>query len=86
MLDDVEYDDHEAPAIGLVPAGVPWEEVLDHIKIAHHPLLITPGDGGDQYLGAYWANAQLALAEDLGSDQDEAIGEFREFLRERGEA
>jgi hypothetical protein len=85
MLDEVEYDDHEAPAIGLVPTGVPWEEVVDHIKIAHHPLLITPGDGG-QYIGAYWANAQLVVAEDLGSDQDEAIQEFREYLRERGEA
>jgi len=23
-----------------VPAGVSWEEVQDHIKIAHHPLLV----------------------------------------------
>ena len=36
MLDDVEYDDSESPAIGLVPPGVPWEEIQDHIKIAHH--------------------------------------------------
>lgn len=52
MLDDLEYDDSESPAIGLVPAGVSWEDVHDHIKIAHHP----------------------------------AVEEFREFLRERGEA
>ena len=27
MLDEVEYDDGESPAIGLVPPGVPWEEI-----------------------------------------------------------
>jgi hypothetical protein len=28
----------------------------------------------------------VAVIRDLGSDQDQAIGEFREVLRERGEA
>ena len=40
MLDDLEYEDSEPPAIGLVHDGVPWEDVQDHIKIAHHPLLV----------------------------------------------
>lgn len=40
MLDDLAYEDSESPAIGVVPAGVSWEEVQDHIKIAHHPLLV----------------------------------------------
>ncbi len=85
MLDDLAYDDSESPAIGIVPAGVPWEEVRNHIKIGHHPLLVSPDDLG-QYVGAYWAGTKLVVARDLGSDQDEAVREFREILRERGEA
>jgi len=85
VLDDLEYDDSESPAIGLVPGGVSWEEVQNHIKIAHNPLLVPRGDG-DEYVGAYWADTQLVVAGDLGSDQDEAVREFRELLRERGEA
>ena len=84
MLDDLEYDDSEPPAIGLVPAGVPWEDIQDHVKIAHHPILVLP-EGSDQYAGAYWTGTQMAVADDLGSDQEQAICEFREFLRERGE-
>jgi hypothetical protein len=85
VLDDLAYEDSESPAIGVAPAGVSWEEVQDHIKIAHHPLLVPSADGG-QYVGAYWAGTKLVVAEDLGSDQDQAIREFREFLRDHGEA
>ena len=85
MLDDLEYEDSESPAIGLVHAGVPWEDVQDHIKIAHHPLLVLP-EGSTQYAGAYWTGTRMAVTGDLGSDQEQAICEFREFLRERGEA
>jgi hypothetical protein len=85
VLDDLEYDDSEAPAIGLVPAGVTWEEVQNHIKIAHNPLLVPVGDRAE-YVGAYWAGTELVVAGDLGSDQDQAVREFREFLHERGEA
>jgi hypothetical protein len=85
MLDDLEYDDSESPAIGLVPNGVSWEEVQNHIKIAHNPLLVPRADSAE-YVGAYWADTRLVVAEDLGSDQDEAVREFRELLRERGEA
>src|SRR6266536_3171879 len=60
-------------------------EVEDHIKIAHHPLLVPPADGGE-YAGAYWAGTKLVVAEDLGPDQDGAVTEFRELLHERGEA
>ena len=61
MLEDLEFDDGDTPAIGLVPPGVTWEEVHDHIKIAHHHLLVLrsrrglhwrlldrPGDGPGQ--------------------------------------
>lgn len=85
MLDDLEYDDSESPAIGLVPAGVSWGDIQDHIKIAHHPLVALP-TGGTQYAGVYWTGTAMAVIEDLGSDHDQAIGEFREILRERGEA
>ena len=84
MLDDVEYDDSEPPAIGLVRAGVPWVEVQDHLKIAHNPLLVLP-EGSDRYAGAYWTGTKMVVTTDLGSDHEEAISEFREFLREHGE-
>ena len=84
MLDDVEYEDSEPPAIGLVRAAVRWADVQDHIKIAHHPILVLP-EGSTQYAGAYWTGTQMAVIEDLGPDQEQAICEFREFLREHGE-
>ncbi len=85
MLDDLEYDDSESPAIGLVPTGVQWADIQDHIKIAHHPLLALPG-GDAQYVGVYWTGTAMAVIRDLGSDHDQAIGDFREALRELGEA
>jgi hypothetical protein len=84
MLDDLVYDDGEPPTIGLVPAGVSWDEVRDHIKIAHGPLLVGPGADG-QFAGAYWAGTEMVVAGGLGPDQEEALGEFRDLLRERGE-
>jgi hypothetical protein len=84
VLDDLDYDDSESPAIGLVPAGVPWADVQDHVKIAHSPLLVWPEDSPG-YVGAYWAGARLVVAEDLGPDQEQAVAEFRDHLRERGE-
>jgi hypothetical protein len=85
MLDGITSDDSEAPTIGLVPVGVTWEDVQNHIKIVHAPLLVPLGDGG-QYRGVYWDSTMLAATDDLGSDQEQALGEFRDFLRERGEA
>jgi hypothetical protein len=85
VLDDLECDDSEPPAIGLVPDGVPWEDIRDHIKIAHNPLLVLP-EGRAQYAGAYWTGTDMVVTEDLGSDLDQAIDDFREYLRERGEA
>lgn len=85
MIDDLSVDDSESPAIGLAPAGVSWVDVQDHIKIVHSPLLV-PSQDGSQYRGAYWADTKLVVTDDLGPDQEEAVGEFREILRERGEA
>jgi hypothetical protein len=65
VLDDLEYDDGDSPAIGLVPAGVSWEDVRDHIKIAHSPLLMLQGSG--QYAGVYWTGTEAVVTEDLGS-------------------
>ncbi len=84
VLEDLAHDDSDAPAIGLVPAGVPWEAVQDHIKISHSPLLMLQEDTGE-YVGVYWSSSRAAIAEDLGPDQDEAVQEFREFLRDHGE-
>jgi hypothetical protein len=85
VLDDLEYDDSESPAIGLVRAGVSLEAVHDHIKIVHSPLLVLPG-GSTQYVGIYWTGTRAVVTEGLGSDHDLAVHEFREFLRDRGEA
>ena len=42
-------------------------------------------EGSTRYAGAYWTGTQMVVIDDLGSDQEQAICEFREFLRERGE-
>ncbi len=84
MFEDLDCDDSEEPPIGLVPADVPWDEVYDHIKIVHSPLLVGP-DASGEYAGAYWADSKMVVAEDLGSDQEEAVSEFRDLLRERGQ-
>jgi hypothetical protein len=84
VLDDLSYDDSDEPGVALVPAGVSWDEVEDHIKIVHGPLVAGPDDRG-QYAGAYWANTRMVIEPDLGSDLDEAVREFRAILRERGQ-
>jgi hypothetical protein len=58
--------------------------VRDHIKIAHHHLLV-PSAGGDDYAGAYWTGTDMVVLDDLGSDQEQAIDEFRTFLQEHDE-
>jgi hypothetical protein len=85
VLHDLEIDDSESPAIGVAPVGATWDEVRDHVKIAHSPLLVWPQDGAE-YAGAYWAGTDMVIVDDLGADQDEAVSEFRDVLRERGEA
>jgi hypothetical protein len=85
MLDNLEFDDSDSPAIGLVPPGVSWAQVRDHIKIAHHSLLVPPpADGGD-FAGAYWTGTELVVIDDLGPDQDQAIDDFRAVLQDLGE-
>ena len=84
MLEDLEFDDSDSPAIGLVPPGVSWEQVRDHIKIAHHHLLMPSADG-DDYSGVYWTGTDMAVVEDLGPDQEQAVDEFRAYLQEHDE-
>jgi hypothetical protein len=85
MLDDLEFDDSDSPAIGLVPPGVSWEQVRDHIKTAHHSLLVpSAADGGD-FAGAYWTGTDMVVIDDLGPDQDQALDDFRAALQDLGE-
>jgi len=85
MLDNLEFDDSDSPAIGLVPPGVSWAQVRDHIKIAHHSLLVPPpADGGD-FAGAYWTGTEMVVIDDLGPDQDQAVDDFRAVLQDLGE-
>jgi hypothetical protein len=84
VLDGLGYDDSEPPSIGLVPPGTSWDEVYDHIKISHNFLLVeTEPDG--EYAGAYWTGREMIVLDDLGPDQDEALDDFRDQLRQRGE-
>jgi hypothetical protein len=85
VLDSLSYDDSEPPSVGLVPPGTAWEAVYDHIKIAHDFLLIQPADGADGYAGAYWTGTEMIVLDDLGTDTDEALDDFRDQLRQRGE-
>jgi hypothetical protein len=84
LLNDLEYDDLESPAIGVVPGVVGWDEVQDHIKIAHSPLLVLLA-GGAEYSGVYWTGTEAVQVADLGTDLEEALDEFRAVLNERGE-
>ena len=84
MLDGLTYDDSESPSVGLVPPGTTWEAVHDHIKIAHGFLLVQAGTGG-AHSGAYWSGTEMVVLDDLGAGIDEALDEFREELRQRGE-
>ncbi len=85
VLDDLEFDDSDSPAIGLVPPGVSWAQVRDHIKIAHHSLLVPPPADGGEFAGAYWTGTDMVVLDDLGPDQDQAIDEFRALLQDLGE-
>jgi len=84
VLNDLEYDDLETPAIGLVAGVVSWAGVQDHIKIAHSPLLVQLADGAE-FTGVYWTGTEAVQVPGLGSDLEQAIAEFRAFLTERGE-
>jgi hypothetical protein len=84
VLDGLSYDDSEPPSVGLVPPGTSWEDVHDHIKIAHNFLLVAPEDDGE-YAGAYWTGTEMIVLDELGTDLDEALDEFRDLLRQRGE-
>jgi hypothetical protein len=66
----------------MVPEGVTWDEVRDHIKIAHDFMLVPGADG---YAGAYWTGTAMVVLEGLGADHDEALAEFRDQLGQRGE-
>jgi hypothetical protein len=83
MLDGLTYDDSEPPSIALVPPGTSWDEVRDHIKIAHGFLLVRSASG--EYAGAYWTGTEMVVLDELGAEQDEALDEFREQLGQRGE-
>jgi hypothetical protein len=83
VLDGLTYDDNEPPSIGMVPPGTSWQDVHDHIKIAHDFLLVEPEGGG--YAGAYWSGTEMVVLDDLGPDEDDALDEFRDQLRQRGE-
>jgi hypothetical protein len=88
VLDGLSYDDSEPPSVGLVPPGTSWEDVHDHIKIAHNFLLVAPEDNGEyagEYVGAYWTGTEMIVLDELGTDLDEALDEFRDLLRQRGE-
>jgi hypothetical protein len=85
VLYDLEIDDSDSPAIALVPPGVSWEEVRDHIKIAHHPMLVPPPDDGDQFAGAYWTGTDMVVIDALGADLDQAVDDFRAALQDLGE-
>ena len=84
MLDGLSYDDSEPPSIGLVPPGTSWADVHDHIKIAHNFLLVRPADGGSTP-GRTGPGRTWFVLDQLGTDPDEALDEFRELLRQRGE-
>ena len=84
MLEDLEFDDATRPRSAWCRRASRGTQVRDHIKIAHHHLLVPSADG-DDYAGAYWTGTTMAVVEDLGPDQEQAIDEFRVYLQEHDE-
>jgi hypothetical protein len=84
VFQELDVDDTGLPSIALVPPGASRDEVYDHIKINHHPLLFLP-EGSEDYVGAYWTGTDMVVSDELGPDQDEAIDEFRQYLLDRGQ-
>ena len=75
MLDDLEFDDGDAPPIGLVPPGVSWDDVRDHIKIMTR---YDPAAGRRRPVRrADPTGTDMVVLDYLGPDQDEAVEEFR---------
>ena len=85
MLDDLEFDDSDSPAFGVVPPGVSWEQVRDHVMMAHHSVVVPPPAVGGQFAGGYWTGTEMVVIDDLGPDQDQAVEEFRALLQDLGE-
>ena len=56
----------------------------DHIKIAHHQLLVPPPPAATAPAPTGPA-PDMVLVDDLGPDQDEAMAEFRALLQDLGE-
>ena len=84
MFQEVDVDDTELPAITVIPQSATWDEVYDHIKISHAPLLVIP-EGEEDYVGAWWTGTAMVKTEELGPDLDEAITDFRQYLTDRGQ-
>jgi hypothetical protein len=83
LISNITVDATEPPEIDLLQAPLPWEQVQNHVGIAHRPVL-APQPDSDQYKGVYWNNQtrSVEVTGDLGSDQGQAAGGFRAFLRE----
>ena len=84
MFEEVDVDDTDLPAITVIQQSATWDEVYDHIKISHAPLLVMP-DGGEDYVGAWWTGTEMVKTEELGPDLDDAVADFRQYLQDRGQ-
>ena len=54
----------------------------DHIKIAHNFRRSSPPTAAEY---AWAPGTDMVVLDELGTDPDEALDEFRELLRQRGE-
>jgi hypothetical protein len=84
VFEELDVDDTELPAITVVPLSATWDEVYDHIKISHAPLVVIP-EGGEDYVGAWWTGSEMVKTDELGPDLDDAIVDFRQYLIDRGQ-
>ena len=53
------------------------------LTASHDFLLVQEADG--EYAGVYWTGTDIVVVGDLVPDPDEALDDFREQLRQRGE-
>ncbi len=84
MSDLITIDASEPPEVGMVPDSLGWGDVEGYVRITKRPVLAPMQEGHGKFGGIFWNPAKAAVdaTEDLGPGQQEALGQFREFLRQ----
>lgn len=81
MTDKIIFDSAEPPNIGVARPGTTSQEIEDYVRVAHNPVIALP-PGDEQYRGVYWTPPTVSFTDELGTDLEGAMRQFRSFLRQ----